>query len=155
MATYEKHTLHGQPVGGFSASIVSPVPKVPGRDILYSKSYVHDGLQIIALGNDYHHPIFVDLKIHKPVDGAGYRLVDRINGKAFGGREGFTTEQLQRGVVIDVPGKEFRILEVRRDLDGLDTSGLEVVDDAAVCRELDLQRDVLAAQARLIEALVR
>jgi len=154
MATYEKHTLHGEPVGGFSASIVSPVPKVPGRGILYSKSYVHDGLQIIALGNDYHRPIFVDLKVQNLADSAGYRLLDRINGKVFGGREGFTSEHLQRGVAIDVPGKEFRILKIRRNLDELKMPSLRVVDDVAVRQVLQRRRGALAAHARSIEASV-
>ena len=154
MATYEKHALYGKRAGGFSASIVSPVPKVPGRDILYSKSYVHDGLQIIALGNDYHHPIFVDLTTQNLPHSAGYRLVDRINAKAFGGKEGLKSDHLQRGVTIDVPGKEFRILEVRRDLDGLEMSNLRVVDDVAVRRKFERQRGVLAAHARSIEAMI-
>ena len=60
--------------------------------------------------------------------------VNVINGRIYGGKNGYSSRELKRGVLIDIPGKEFRILEVR---------GQFGIGDAVHC--LDRNGKVIAA----------
>ena len=151
MATYEKWTLYGKPMKNYAVKIVSPVPNLVGKEILFPRSYEYENRQVIALGNDYQYPIFVELKI----DGLKKTptwLVDRINGKVYGGKKGYSTRDMTEGVLIDVPHKEFRIFEVHGDLKGLDIEKVETADQKTVEGALEKSKPKLVKEARFLES---
>jgi len=153
MGMYEHLTLHGKRADNVRADLVSPVPVVPGRQILCTKSYILGDEQLITLGNDYLYSFYVRLSV-KEIDGdAPVYLLDRINGKLFGGPNGYSVGELARGVLIDVPHKEFRFLEVLRSLDGVDINRLTAVDESAMRAAFEQEEPLLAERAGFINAL--
>ncbi|MBM4089687.1 MAG: hypothetical protein FJ276_09705 [Planctomycetes bacterium] len=151
MAAYEKYILHGARKTNYRVSTVSPVPDMKGRDIFMSRSYEHDGRQIVALGNDYVYTVFVQLEFQDLSGKGPLWLIDRINGKVFGGKEGYSAETLAKGVLVDVPGKEFRILEVSDK----PAEGLPGADEKAMQEMFQAQKPNLAEQAEYIESLLK
>lgn len=152
-AAYESFTLHGKPKANCTATIASPTPKIRDRSVLYAKSYERGGRQIVALGNDgidctYVTLTLTDIQGRKPV-----WLVDRIAGTIFGGKDGFDADQLARGVLIDIPHKEFRILEVHRELTDPKIQAFVAVEDIEVRAELDTERNRLSDNAKRLESL--
>ena len=131
-AMYESFTLHGKSKSNFTAAIGSPTPKIRNRTVLYASSYEREGGQIVALGNDGTDCIYVTLALTDIEGGKPVWLVDRIAGTIFGGKDGFGAEELARGVLIDIPHKEFRILEVHRELTDPAIYAFVAVDDIKV-----------------------
>ncbi len=152
-ATYESFTLHGKSKANFTAAIASPAPKIRNRSVLYAKSYEREGSQIVALGNDGIDRIFVTLTFTNIEGGKSVWLVDRIAGTIFGGKDGFGADQLTRGVLIDIPHKEFRILEVHRELTDPAFHAFVTFDDTEVRAKLDADKNRLADKAKRLESL--
>jgi len=153
MATYESFTLHGTPKANFAAAIASPVPRIPGRSVLYAKSYKYEGSQIVALGNDGIDRIYVALSLTDLESGGPIWLVDRMASTVFGGADGYDVSELKRGVLIDIPPKEFRILEVHRELTDPAFRTFAAVDDAEVRGKLEAEKNDLAESAKRLESL--
>jgi len=153
MATYESYTLHGEPKANFTAAIASPAPNIPERSVLYTKSCEREGSQIIALGNDGIARIYVTLTLTDLEGGKPVWLVDRMAGTIFGGKGGFGADELVRGVLIDIPHKEFRILEVHRELTDPTFQAFAAVDETEVRAKLDAEKDHLAENAERLESL--
>ena len=150
MAMYEKWTLHGEARANYSITPASALPAIPNRTILFARFYEHAGQQIIAVGNDYYYPMYVTAQVAGLPPAENYNFIDRINRRAFGGRSGFSAADLARGVLIDVPGKEFRILEVRRGLRAHELNGFALAAPAEVQAAFALDRQRLVDQARFI-----
>ncbi len=155
MAMHEKVVMRGALKNNYSAELASPVPILEGRTVLYDRSYEHDRNQIVILGNDYHYRIYATLKIADLPQAGAYYLVDRINGKIFGGKKGYSAKALSRGVLIDIPVKEFRFLEVRTNLDGLEIEAFARADERTVRALLDKEKKTLEKQARYIEGFAQ
>ncbi|MFQ5811041.1 MAG: hypothetical protein ACE5JM_15590, partial [Armatimonadota bacterium] len=153
MAAYEQMTLHGARRENYRAEVVSPSPTLPDRDILYSISHERDGERIIALGNDYYKTIYVRLAIDDLGTANAHWLVDRINGRIYGGETGYSRADLGRGVLIDIPSKEFRILEIHAGGHGVAAADFELTDEAAVAADYSRQRQDLLDHARFLESL--
>ena len=156
MATYEQVVMHGTPDDRFSTEFASPVPKMPYAKILHRKSYRDKNTRLISLGNDYYMPVFVRLKVTGVQDRGRFVLYDRMAKIAYGPRGGFSAGTLARGVLIDIPGKEFRILEVLPAA-RLGELGDDVMrlDEAATAAKLTKMTRELSEHAHLVSELLK
>jgi hypothetical protein len=152
MATHEQVVLHGQVLDLPMPDILSPTPSLPGRDILYYRGYHRGDRRLVIVGNDYFHPVYIELRVPGLAGDGPYWLMDQLNCEAFGGKAGFTTNALTEGVLIDVPNKEFRFLEVASMPAN---EALKVVEPERLAQRLKRDNPDLAKQARYIQSFVK
>jgi hypothetical protein len=113
MATHEDIVLDGKVVKNATVECMTKVPQgLNGKPFLYVRSFQHKKDRLVAVGNDHYLAIDVKLKV-LGLPAGSYTLRDRINGRTYGGPKGFSPKQLAAGVTLDIPPKEFRVLELQ------------------------------------------
>jgi hypothetical protein len=116
IAQLEDLVLDAEKTTNTSVVIISPVPeKIGNKSVTLSvvRSFKNQGNFLVALGNDYPHAIYAELKI-KNLEPGNYRLYDKIGSEVYQKEDGlgFTEKELALGVLIRVRGKEWAALKV-------------------------------------------
>ena len=116
------------------ARVVSPVPRLRDRRLLFASRHDRGDRRIVAVGNDHVGRVFVELRGLPP---GHWR--DRASGRSYEAGEGAP-------LLVDVDAQRFRVLEWTAE-----PSGGVRIDPADSRAALDAERQGLLALARRIE----
>ena len=123
-------------------------------NVLYHKALSHKGQTILALGNDDVVPHYVRVQLRRATNGKPVWFADPVKCLVLGGERGFSSSQLQRGFLVEIPPKDFVVLQSETELSKVMESRFNFVSQTHLEKRFEKDQAGLTQRAKAITALV-
>jgi len=157
LAAFEDAVLDGSPLAGLDVTPVSDVPALMTRggklNVLYHKALRHEGQTILALGNDDVVPHYVRVQQRRATYGKPVWFADPVKWVVLGGERGFSSTQLQKGFLVEIPPKDFVVLQSETEPSKAMESRFNFVSQTHLQKRFEKDQAGLTQRAQAIAAL--